>query len=75
MLNQGGGEALLVDTLGHVLVPSYSSRTAMHEAGHLLVAYLVGVLPRAYTTSSRDAFLRCEWCGQLMDGCKGPLKL
>ena len=58
VVNQGGGEALAVDTLGRLLLPSYRSRVALHEAGHLLVAYLVGVLPRAYTLSSLDAFLR-----------------
>ncbi|KAG2430326.1 hypothetical protein HYH02_013803 [Chlamydomonas schloesseri] len=57
--NGGGGEALLVDTLGRLLRPhSYGARVAAHEAGHLLVAYLVGLLPRAYTLSSLDAFLR-----------------
>lgn len=27
-----------------------------HEAGHFLVSYLVGILPRDYTLSSLDAF-------------------
>ncbi|KAG2424201.1 hypothetical protein HXX76_014734 [Chlamydomonas incerta] len=57
--NGGGGEALLVDTLGRLLRPqTYGARVAAHEAGHMLVAYLVGLLPRAYTLSSLDAFLR-----------------
>ncbi|KAG2496576.1 hypothetical protein HYH03_005398 [Edaphochlamys debaryana] len=56
--NGGGGEALLVDSLGRVLVRNYGPRVAYHEAGHLLVAYLLGLLPRAYTLSSLDAFLR-----------------
>ncbi|EFJ50337.1 hypothetical protein VOLCADRAFT_103923, partial [Volvox carteri f. nagariensis] len=56
--NGGGGEALLVDSLGRLLRPSYAARVAYHEAGHLLVAYLVGLMPRAYTLSSMDAFLR-----------------
>jgi len=56
--NQGGGEALVVDSLGRLLLPSYRKRVALHEAGHLLVAYLVGVLPRTYTLSSLDAFKR-----------------
>jgi hypothetical protein len=56
--NQGGGEALLTDALGRVLVPSYGRRVALHEAGHFLVAYLLGVLPKAYTLSSWDAFTR-----------------
>jgi len=55
--NGGGGEALLVDTLGR-LNPGYARRVAYHEAGHFLIAYLVGVLPRAYTLSSLDAFTR-----------------
>ena len=29
-----------------------------HEAGHFLVSYLVGILPRTYTLSSLDAFQR-----------------
>lgn len=56
--NGGGGEALAVDALGRVLRPQYAQRVAYHEAGHLLVAYLVGLLPRAYTLSSLDAFVR-----------------
>jgi len=58
--NQGGGEALVVDNLGRLLKPSYGKRVAYHEAGHFLVAYLVGVLPRAYTLSSLDAFRRFQ---------------
>lgn len=27
-----------------------------HEAGHFLIAYLVGILPRGYTLSSLEAF-------------------
>jgi len=56
--NAGGGEALIVDTVGRILRPSYARRVALHEAGHFLIAYLVGLLPRAYTLSSLDAFLR-----------------
>mgnify|MGYP001810181391 FL=1 len=52
----GGGEALVVDTLGRVIYPSYRDRVTLHEAGHFLVAYLVGLLPRAYTLSAWDAF-------------------
>lgn len=56
--NQGGGEALLLDSVGRLLLPSYRSRVALHEAGHFLIAYLVGVLPKAYTLTSLDAFIR-----------------
>jgi len=38
---------------------SYASRVALHEAGHFLVAYLLGLLPRSYTLSSWDAFQAC----------------
>ena len=38
VVNGGGGEALLVDTLGRLLRPqTYGARVAAHEAGHLLV--------------------------------------
>lgn len=69
--NNGGGEALLLDSLGRVLSPGYARRVALHEAGHFLVAYLTGLLPRAYTLSAWDAFTRyrvlnvqagCQFC-------------
>jgi hypothetical protein len=56
--NQGGGEALVVDTLGRLTLPTYARRVALHEAGHFLVAYLMGLLPRTYTLSAWDAFTR-----------------
>lgn len=56
--NMGGGEALIVDTLGRVIRPAYHDRVTLHEAGHFLVAYLVGLLPRDYTLSALDAFQR-----------------
>jgi hypothetical protein len=61
----GGGEALLVDSLGRVIYPSYKQRVTLHEAGHFLVAYLVGLLPRDYALSGWDAFQRCGWVGVL----------
>jgi hypothetical protein len=54
--NGGGVEALLVDAAGRVLSPTYARRVALHEAGHFLVAYLLGLLPRGYTLSAWDAF-------------------
>ncbi|MEW5303011.1 MAG: hypothetical protein WDW36_005744 [Sanguina aurantia] len=71
--NQGGGEALVLDTLGRLLQPSYGKRVALHESGHFLVAYLIGILPRAYTLSSLDTFRRygvlnvqagCQFCDE-----------
>ena len=56
--NSGGLEALLVDTAGRVISSSYGERVALHEAGHFLCAYLVGLLPRRYTLSSLDALKR-----------------
>ncbi|KAF8056002.1 hypothetical protein HT031_006523 [Scenedesmus sp. PABB004] len=75
--NAGGGEALLVDSLGRVLSPNYGARVTLHEAGHFLVAYLVGLLPRDFTLSSADAFMRhralnvqagCQFCDGGFDG-------
>lgn len=56
--NGGGGEALIVDSAGRLLDAKYAKRVALHEAGHLLVAYLLGVMPKSYTLSSLDAFVR-----------------
>ncbi|WIA23341.1 hypothetical protein OEZ85_000105 [Tetradesmus obliquus] len=75
--NMGGGEALIVDTLGRVIRPAYQQRVTLHEAGHFLIAYLVGLLPRDYTMSSLDAFLRyralnvqagCHFCDGGFEG-------
>mmetsp|Transcript_13480 Transcript_13480/g.25925 ORF Transcript_13480/g.25925 Transcript_13480/m.25925 type:complete len:390 (+) Transcript_13480:69-1238(+) len=55
VVNGGGGEALLLDTIGRAISPDYAQRVAKHEAGHFLVAYLLGVLPKGYTLSSLDA--------------------
>ena len=56
--NSGGLEALLIDTAGRIISSSYGERVALHEAGHFLCAYLVGLLPRRYTLSSLDALKR-----------------
>ena len=57
--NQGGGEALVIDSVGRLMDPSYRARVAHHEAGHFLIAYLLGLLPKSYTLSAWDAFARC----------------
>lgn len=55
--NAGGIEALLIDTAGRAINHTYARRVALHEAGHFLVAYLLGLLPKGYTLSSLDAYL------------------
>lgn len=50
---------MVVDAAGRVVSSSYARRVAMHEAGHFLVAYLLGLLPRGYTLTAADAFARC----------------
>ena len=57
ILNAGGVEALLLDTAARIISPTYKRRVALHEAGHFLIAYLVGILPKSYTLSSWDAFI------------------
>lgn len=57
--NGGGVEALLIDAAGRALNKDYGRRVASHEAGHFLVAYLIGLLPKKYILSSLDAFRRC----------------
>ena len=65
----GGGLSFLVeDTAGRLINPSYADRVAFHEAGHFLVAYAVGLLPRGYTLSSLDA-LRSEGALSVQAGC------
>jgi hypothetical protein len=54
--NAGGIEALIVDAAGRIINPTYGRRVALHEAGHFLIAYLLGLLPKGYTLSSWDAF-------------------
>lgn len=50
---------LTANAAGRVVNRTYGRRVALHEAGHFLVAYLLGLLPRGYTLSSLDLFLRC----------------
>jgi len=56
--NGGFAALLILDTIGRVIDGGYAKRVAQHEAGHFLVAYLVGVLPKAYTLSAWEAFSR-----------------
>lgn len=56
--NSGGMEALMVDSAGRIFDRNYAARVALHEAGHFLTAYLIGILPRDYAISSWDAFVR-----------------
>ncbi|XP_068662695.1 uncharacterized protein [Aristolochia californica] len=56
LISFGGGVGCLVlDTIGHTLSRKYHNRVVQHEAGHFLIAYLLGVLPRGYTLSSLEA--------------------
>uniref|UniRef100_A0A061RPP9 Stress regulated protein n=1 Tax=Tetraselmis sp. GSL018 TaxID=582737 RepID=A0A061RPP9_9CHLO len=55
---RGGVGALLLDTAGRTLSAEYRDRVSAHEAGHFLIAYLVGILPQAYTLSALEAFRR-----------------
>mmetsp|Transcript_9381 Transcript_9381/g.24268 ORF Transcript_9381/g.24268 Transcript_9381/m.24268 type:complete len:392 (+) Transcript_9381:42-1217(+) len=68
LVNQGGLEFTILDTIGRAFNAEYRNRVAMHEAGHFLVAYLVGILPKAYTLSALDAVLRYKSPG-VQAGC------
>lgn len=48
----GGVEFLFLEFLASVFQPSYAKRVAFHEAGHFLIAYLVGLLPKSYTLTA-----------------------
>ncbi|XAR52534.1 hypothetical protein NMG60_11020665 [Bertholletia excelsa] len=52
----GGVSSLVLDTIGHTLSQKYHNRVIQHEAGHFLIAYLLGILPKGYTLSSWEAF-------------------
>ena len=56
--NGGAAEALVLDSLGRATSAAYRKRVARHESGHFLVAWLCGILPRAYTLSAWDALQR-----------------
>ncbi|ESW19088.1 hypothetical protein PHAVU_006G095900 [Phaseolus vulgaris] len=51
----GGIGSLVVDTIGHTFSQKYHNRVIQHEAGHFLIAYLIGILPKGYSISSLDA--------------------
>uniref|UniRef100_M1AMS0 Stress regulated protein n=1 Tax=Solanum tuberosum TaxID=4113 RepID=M1AMS0_SOLTU len=51
----GGVGTLVLDTIGHTFSQKYHSRVIQHEAGHFLIAYLLGILPKGYTLTSLDA--------------------
>jgi hypothetical protein len=56
-VNNGGFvELLVVDTIARTYNSDYKNRVAQHEAGHFLVGYLFGILPKAYTLSAWEAF-------------------
>lgn len=54
----GGVWNLIIDTIGHTVSQKYHNRVVQHEAGHFLIAYLLGVLPKGYTLSSLEAFTK-----------------
>ncbi|KAL3346559.1 hypothetical protein AABB24_025143 [Solanum stoloniferum] len=51
----GGIGTLVLDTIGHTFSQKYHNRVIQHEAGHFLIAYLLGILPKGYTLTSLDA--------------------
>lgn len=51
----GGVGALVLDTIGHTFSQKYHNRVIQHEAGHFLIAYLLGILPKGYELTSLDA--------------------
>ncbi|GLT95033.1 hypothetical protein SLE2022_127390 [Rubroshorea leprosula] len=40
--------------MGHTFSQKYHNRVIQHEAGHFLIAYLVGILPKGYTLTSLE---------------------
>ncbi|CBI34318.3 hypothetical protein VitviT2T_021122 [Vitis vinifera] len=51
----GGVGSLVLDTIGHTFSQKYHNRVIQHEAGHFLIAYLLGILPKGYTLTSLEA--------------------
>uniref|UniRef100_A0A0E0JJ38 Stress regulated protein n=1 Tax=Oryza punctata TaxID=4537 RepID=A0A0E0JJ38_ORYPU len=54
----GGVRNLILDAIGHNLSQKYHNRVIQHEAGHFLIAYLLGVLPKGYTITSLDTLIK-----------------
>ncbi|XP_078435413.1 stress regulated protein [Wolffia australiana] len=54
----GGVKNLILDTIGHSFSKKYHNRVVQHEAGHFLIAYLLGILPKGYTLSSFEALVK-----------------
>ncbi|KAL6615195.1 hypothetical protein ACP70R_037465 [Stipagrostis hirtigluma subsp. patula] len=54
----GGVRNLILDTIGHYISQKYHDRVIQHEAGHFLIAYLLGVLPKGYTITSLDTLIK-----------------
>ncbi|EMS52575.1 hypothetical protein CFC21_098825 [Triticum aestivum] len=54
----GGGRNLVLDTIAHSLSEKYHNRVIEHEAGHFLIAYLLGVLPKEYTITCLDTLMK-----------------
>ncbi|EPS73376.1 hypothetical protein M569_01378 [Genlisea aurea] len=52
----GGLSFLVIDTLAHSFSQKYHNRVVQHEAGHFLIAYLLGILPKGYTLTSLEAW-------------------
>ncbi|XP_026456418.1 uncharacterized protein LOC113357275 [Papaver somniferum] len=52
---KGGLSSLMLDMIGHAVSQKYRNRVLQHEAGHFLIAYLLGILPKGYTLTSLEA--------------------
>ncbi|GAA0151068.1 hypothetical protein LIER_09866 [Lithospermum erythrorhizon] len=51
----GGISGLILDSAGHILSAKYHNRVLQHEAGHFLIAYMLGILPKGYSLTSWEA--------------------
>ncbi|RZC89768.1 hypothetical protein C5167_035761 [Papaver somniferum] len=52
---KGGFSSLMLDMIGHAVSQKYRNRVLQHEAGHFLIAYVLGILPKGYTLTSLEA--------------------